>query len=106
MSDKQHERHGLRDRVFGSVRHAADSVKDSVGDLINSVDADALFDVGEGDGVEVGATPSITTGEASIVPTMVAIWPALFSEAVQTATPLVMPQFWTRTISAAVFCSK
>ncbi|SEQ15701.1 fumarate reductase/succinate dehydrogenase flavoprotein subunit [Microlunatus flavus] len=45
MSDKQHE--SLRDRVLGSVRHAADSVKDSVGDLVNSVDADALFDHGD-----------------------------------------------------------
>ncbi|SDU84845.1 succinate dehydrogenase subunit A [Microlunatus sagamiharensis] len=43
--DKQHE--SLGDRVLDTVRHAADSVKDSVGDLVNSVDADSLFDQGE-----------------------------------------------------------
>ena len=45
--DTQHEaRHGLRDRVVGTWRHAVDSAKDSVGDLINSVDADLLYDQG------------------------------------------------------------
>src|SRR3954447_11332328 len=48
MSDKQHEeRHGLRERVKGTWRQAVDSAKDSVGDLLNSVDADALYDHGQ-----------------------------------------------------------
>src|SRR3954452_14032401 len=47
MTDKQHEeRHGLRERVMGTWRQAVDSAKDSVGDLLNSVDADALYDHG------------------------------------------------------------
>ena len=45
--DTQHEaRLGLRDRVVGTWRHAVDSAKDSVGDLISSVDADLLYDTG------------------------------------------------------------
>jgi len=46
MSDHDETKHGLRDRVVGTWRHAVDSAKDSVGDLINSVDADLLYDTG------------------------------------------------------------
>jgi succinate dehydrogenase / fumarate reductase flavoprotein subunit len=46
MSDQGEAKHGLRDRVAGTWRHALDSAKDSVGDLLNSVDADLLFDHG------------------------------------------------------------
>ncbi|GAB2597428.1 fumarate reductase/succinate dehydrogenase flavoprotein subunit [Microlunatus antarcticus] len=47
MSDQGEEKHGLRDRVVGTWRHAVDSAKDSVGDLINSVDADLVYDQGD-----------------------------------------------------------
>ena len=47
MSDQGQEKHGLRDRVVGTWRHAVDSAKDSVGDLINSVDADLVYDHGD-----------------------------------------------------------
>ena len=48
--DKSNGGRGLRERVFGTWRQAVDSVgvvKDTVGDLINSVDADVLYDHGD-----------------------------------------------------------
>ena len=47
MSDQDDTRHGLRDRVVDTLRHAVDSAKDTVGDAINSVDADLVFDHGD-----------------------------------------------------------